>query len=339
MRVAGAQVARHTHRVRVAVIACALALTGARVANARPAEPPSEAPADPERSELWRNVIEPHADEIDTIMKRVREDISGAERGVSSEYDPLGTRQQALFRDAYGMLRYAHKLSPQNLDVLALLGRTADELGYTRQAIEADTAYLELAPESARGEVAGRLGMIDVRTGKLDDAIRQLRLAQSAVGTPTGNQFQVALAFAMAARGQMTEAIELLVADAGTTPSYSYENTLSSFALAVLYDRDEQRGAAFEVLDHMQSAMQTGYAQTVIQALSIMRFAPAEDRAYFEALLYESAGMYAEARIEWALYAAIPDAAWRARALEHIAALDADRRAAKPKPTPPRRHP
>ena len=33
--------------------------------------------------------------------------------------------------------RYARKLQPDNVDVLRLLAQTSDELGYTRQAIEA----------------------------------------------------------------------------------------------------------------------------------------------------------------------------------------------------------
>ena len=63
-----------------------------------------------------------------------------------------------------------------------------------------------------------------------------------------------------------------------------------------------------------------------------MRFAPAEDRHYFYGLLYESAGNYVEARAEWALYAASGESPWRARALDHIHAIDAQRTAPKAKP-------
>ena len=54
-----------------------------------------------------------------------------------------------------------------------------------------------------------------------------------------------------------------------------------------------------------------------------LRFAPAEDEYYYQALLYEALGAYTEARAEWSLYAAVPDAPWRHRALEHVRALDA----------------
>jgi hypothetical protein len=75
-----------------------------------------------------------------------------------------------------------------------------------------------------------------------------------------------------------------------------------------------------------------------------MRFAPAEDQHYYQALLYEVMGNYTEARAEWALYAAA-DMPYRARALEHIAAIDSLRRApaqgpgTAPVPRRYRRHP
>jgi hypothetical protein len=43
-------------------------------------------------------------------------------------------------------------------------------------------------------------------------------------------------------------------------------------------------------------------------------------------MVFEATGEYIEARAAWALYAAIPDAQWRRRALDHIHAIDAQRR-------------
>ncbi|HEY5952271.1 MAG TPA: hypothetical protein VIV40_42530, partial [Kofleriaceae bacterium] len=103
--------------------------------------------------------------------------------------------------------------------------------------------------------------------------------------------------------------------------------TLVSFALAVQYDRDEQRGAAFEVLDKMQNTLQGQLGAMVQNVLAGMRFAPAEDRHYYYGLLYEAAGHYTEARAEWALYAAAGNLPYRRRALEHIEAIDELRRA------------
>ena len=61
--------------------------------------------------------------------------------------------------------------------------------------------------------------------------------------------------------------------------------------------------------------------------LARMPFVPAEDLHYFRGLLYEAEGHYAEARAEWALYAAAGNPPFRGRALDHIAAIDAQRSA------------
>jgi hypothetical protein len=133
----------------------------------------------------------------------------------------------------------------------------------------------------------------------------------------------------------MAEAIDVLANDIPAQVQY-YPNELAlvSFALAVQYDRDEQRGAAFEVLDRMQNVLQGQLVAMVQNVLAAMRFAPAEDRHYYYGLLYEAAGHYTEARAEWALYAAAGDPSYRRRALEHIAAIDALRRAPASDPTP-----
>ncbi len=229
-------------------------------------------------------------------------------------------------RYAYGLLRRAHQLSPDNTDVLSLLGSTADDLGKTRQAIEALEGCIRLqGPEHAGSEVTDRLGTIYLRLGKLDDAVRWLRYAMDPLAGSSSPAVAVHLATALAARGQMSDAIDVL---SNTLPPaastyYKDEVTMVSFALAVHYDRDEQRGAAFEILDRMQAALQQELGQLVQRSLAEIRFAPPEDEYYYQALLYEALGAYTEARAEWSLYAAVPDATWRHRALEHVHALDA----------------
>ena len=213
------------------------------------------------------------------------------------------------------------------------LGRAADATGHTREAIDALTTYLSLVdPAKANTEAAGRLGIIYLRLGELDDAIRYLRLGLHPLKEPVDGQITVALADALVARGEMTGAIETLVDALAATGGnyYSREASLVAFSLAVMYDRDDQRSAAFEILDHMQTAMQTSYPTELQQVLGAQALAVPDDEPYYLALFYESVGLYAEARTEWTIYAAIPDAPWRARALEHVVALDDQRRSAKP---------
>jgi tetratricopeptide (TPR) repeat protein len=316
------------------VAALALAPGGAA---ARVVRRPPPAPR-PRVHDFWREVAEPHADEIALVIGKVRLAIAQAEQAQTGENDPLGAGQAKLLDDAYGMLRYARRLAPRAAPVLLLLGEVADDLGHTRQAREALRAYLELAgaPGAAasdpRGalEATGRLGLIAQRLGE-DEAEHQLRAGLLPVDDPrqpTGlaGEVLIALAGELAARGDTGAAIELLASAVPvTTTSYGADATLATFALAVTYDRDEQRAAAFEVLTRLQGALGGSYGPMLAAALARVRFAPAADALYYQALLDESAGMLTEARAQWALYAASGAPRYRQRALGHVAAIDAIR--------------
>ncbi|HEU4728161.1 MAG TPA: hypothetical protein VFT22_09740 [Kofleriaceae bacterium] len=296
-------------------------LLAAAPVSAKPVAPPA-APDDD--GDFWRDVIEPHGATVTGIVERARKAIEKAGEAGDAAVD---LRVRAL-GEAYGMLRYARTLSPDNVEVLGLLGTAADELGRTRQAIEALEACVRVqGPEQAGTEVTGRLGMIYLRLGKLDDAVRWLRLAQGPIAVAGNAVPTVHLATALAARGNMSDAIDVLTGALPSQTSYFTDPvTLVSFALAVHYDRDDQPGAAFEVLDRMSGALQQELPRMTQHALATMRFAPAEDQYYYQAMLYEALGDYIEARAEWALYASIADAPWRRRALDHIKAIDAQRR-------------
>jgi hypothetical protein len=323
-------------------LACALtavaALTG--IASADMEVMPPQPQIDPDRGNFWRDMLAPHKDEVDMILAKARQAINTADMALYSDYDPTGLERARFYREVYGMLKYARKLAPDNIEVLRMLALCADEHGKTREAIEALQAAIDIAGmENAGIEVTGRLGIIYLRLGKLEEAIRYLRAAQVPVsaGQPLTAQIVVHLSHALAARGQMSEAIDVL---ANNIPPqvqyYPNELTLVSFALAVQYDRDEQRGAAFDILDKMENTLQGQLGAMVQNVLAGMRFAPAEDRHYYYALLYEAAGHYTEARAEWALYAAAGEPPYRRRALEHIAAIDALRRAPRADGVSPR---
>jgi len=307
------------------IVAVALAAGRAEATPAAPAAPSTNT------SEFWSEVIEPHAAEINRLVARAR---TLLERRGSD--DEPATRL-AVIGDAYGMLRYARRLSPENTSVLGLLGAAADELGRTRQALDALEACVRIQGlERAGADVTGRLGAIYLRLGRFDDAIRLLRYAQGPVAVPDNAVAAVQLATALAARGKMADAIDVL--GNALPPRMSYPSdplTLVGFALAVQYDRDEQPAAAFEALDKLRALLQQEVGAAVQRAISLVRFAPAEDEYYYRALLYEVLGHYAEARTEWLLYASVSDAAWRPRALAHAAALDAERRIVRPPPAAP----
>ncbi len=287
--------------------------------------------------DFWLEVIEPNGTEVATVLGHARNVLRQVDDALASDADWAAEQRVKFYRDAYNLLRYARSLSPENTEVLSLLGRAADELGNTREAIEALEASVRiLGIDAAGAEVTGRLGAIYLRLGERDTAIRYLRAAHGPVSVSTAPAL-VHLASALAARGEITAAIETLqsVLTASTLGYSGSESALVAFSLAVIYDRDEQRSAAFEVLDHMQAALPQQYWPQVHGELVKLRFAPAEDQHYYLGLLYESLGHYVEARAEWALYAATSDSPWRARALDHVAAIDAQRRAKPGKPVVP----
>lgn len=284
-------------------------------------------------------MIDPNADEVASIVTKVRELMSRPDHALNGDTDWAVDARAKFFRDAKNMLVHARKLSPQNTEVLALLGRASDELGDTKGAIEALEACVRVTGlDKIPIDVAGRLGAIQLRIGDIDAALKWLRLAQAPL-SPVSAPAIVHLATALAERGDTAKAIDTLVS--AIPPSmlgnFSNDVTLASFALAVVYDRDEQRAAAFAVLDQMQSGLGQQYGVFVQNELVKLRFPHAEDLHYYRGLLYESIGQYVEARAEWAHYAAAGDTPWRARALAHVRAIDAQRRAnpgAPPTPQP-----
>jgi tetratricopeptide (TPR) repeat protein len=314
----------------VAVLTLLVAMRG----EAKPEVVPEPTPTpDPDRGNFWREITEPHKEEVNLILYKARQALAQADGSMAADYDPTGEGRLKIYREVNGMLRYARRLAPDNLDVLRLLAQSADGLGKTRQALEALHAAIDLVgAEKAGPEITGHAGEIYLRLGQLDDAIRYLRVAQGPLvpNQPASAQVLIHLSNALAQRGQMADAIDVLANSLPANPPfYSNEMQLVAFALAVQYDRDEQRGAAFEVLDHLSTAVQGQLGPIMVAVLSQLRFAPAEEQQYYLGLLYEVIGHYAEARAEWALYAAA-DTQFRRRALDHIAAIDAQRHAPVP---------
>jgi tetratricopeptide (TPR) repeat protein len=328
---------RHTSVVRAAATIVALLLS-AHGAAAEVMDIPAAPAADPDRGNFWRDMLWPHKDEVDSILLKVQQAITNADMGLYADYDPSGLERLRFYREMFGPIRHARKLAPDNVDVLRNYAIVADELGKTREAMDALHAAIDLVgTEKAGGEITGRLGMIYLRLGKVDDAIRYLRTAQGPIygGRTTTAHVIVHLAHALASQGQMSEAIDVLSnALPANIQYYANEIALASLALAVHYDRDEQRGAAFDILDRMQSGLQGQLGTLGFAALATMRFTPAADRHYYYGLLYEAVGNITEARTEFALYASSGESPYRRRALEHVTALDVLRRSPPPLATP-----
>lgn len=321
-----------TSVLRIATLAMVLA-AGFVPADAKPRAPVHRIAPE---ADFWREVIEPHGDEVRELVQKAKYAIKVADDALQSDAEWAVDQRMRYYDDAFHLMRYARTLSPANTDVLTVLGRAADEVGKTRVAIDALETCARLLGDKVTPDVVGRLGAIHLRMGEHDAAIRWLRLAQGG-NTITRGETALALvhlANALAARGDVPAAVDVLVnaMPPASNGYYSNELTLVTFTLGMIYDRDEQRAAAFEVLDRMKTGLSTQFGQQVQTSLATMRYAPAEDQHYYLGLLYEIQGQYVEARAEFATYAASGDTPWRGRALQHVHAIDAQRREAKIKP-------
>ncbi|MCA9676051.1 MAG: hypothetical protein KC464_13515, partial [Myxococcales bacterium] len=324
-----------------------LALAGLAVLSATPR--PARAdyavdyapPPKPPEDDFWREVVEPHGDQIRVVLEKVDQIWNQVVSWQNYDAgDPTGELRQRVLDDAWGMLKYARRLDPTRRDVLERMGRIGEESGRTQAAIEALQAYVALLPpeEDPPAEISLRLGRSMLRAGRAEDAMRHLRAAASPAGI--GAQALAALGEALMQTGRTADAIDALSPNLGQQYSYYWQNETVqlAFTLAVAYDRDEQITAAFGVLEDMRNQLATEYANRIQQSLAALPLVPARDREYFLALFYESEGYLQEARTEWLHYAEGGDGApFRGRALDHVAAIDqllAERleAAAKPKP-------
>jgi tetratricopeptide (TPR) repeat protein len=315
------EISRHTCSVlRAALLGLAIA---AATAHADDKPQPRSGSGEPT---FWRDVLYPHRDEVDTVLARCRTALDELDTAELADAAPPAAARRQLAVELEGALRYARKLEPDNSDVLQMLGRVADEAGDARVARDALSDLVNRVGEDHAGaDALDRIGAAAIDAGHYDDAIHALRLAQVSVYTsvPAGAHALVHLATALALAGRNAAAIDVL-GDA-LPPQASFEPNelaLVGFALAVQYDRDEERSAAFDILDRMKQQLGDQLAPSLQNALARMRFAPAEDELYYRALMAEVIGDWSEARTEWLLYAADDAAPYRRRAIDHAHAID-----------------
>ena len=299
---------------RAAPIVSALAL-----ALARPVA------ADQPRTDesFWLDVAQPHHDEVASLLERCE---AGVKVFDEADTPPPANARRAAMHEIEGVLRYARTLEPDSTEVLRLLARVADEAGDAREEASALHALVALVGEEHAGaDALDRIGVAAIDAGRLDEAVHVLRIAQGPVeiSEPASAPVLVHLATALALAGRTGDAIDVLANEVSSNQAFDpTEQMIVAFALAVQYDRDEQRGAAFDVVDRMKVSLGDQLGTSLEASLARIRFAPAEDERYYRALMDEVVGDYSEARTEWLLYAADEGARYRRRALDHARALD-----------------
>lgn len=332
--VAGRAESFHTPGVKVYALAAPL---GAMLALAV-LEPAAVAIADDERdrdepaageemgkSTLWERIAAPNEREIRVILRHARGLYERASLDVGHPEDDR-TRDR-LLADARGMLRHGHKLAPGNMDVVALLARVDAAAGNTGEALAGYRTYMEKQPaRQISAELCVEYGALQARLGQTEGGLatleRCIELPGSRRARDGGQQRSRALVLLSMLHPMLhrsDRAITVLHRHAGPTG-----DMLVHFALAVAYDKDEQITRAYDVLQRELDGMKDemiffGLTERVLAQV----FAPAAERHYFMALLYETRGLLPEARAEWLAYVRSGDAArYRKRASKHIAAID-----------------
>ena len=309
---------------------------------------------------FWSWLMDPHSAEIRLILRKEAE-LEKKRLRTESPYDYTGTfsaqraeTRRHLLAEAEGMLRYALRLEPHQLEVERALAVVLDE-NQRPGAQAALERYLgDLVPGQAASsdvaDVRNRLAQWYARQRRWEDAARQLRLALG-VRVPdrkTRIEATLLLSSIYMNTGRLPEAIDLL-RSANPAPSYTWgADYLTPFALAVAYDRDEQITRAHDVLERLASNQEALSHALMDQSSPPDRnpLIPTIETHYFRGLQYEALGFLPEARVEWVAYARTPGAPYRARALQHVADIDrmlkqaeAQGTPSKKPPPPPRHHP
>ena len=319
---------------------------------------PARGAADPPRAgggtapdqDFWGWLLEPHKPEVDLVLRKAAGNRNEALR--RSPYDSYqgydaawATRRRELLADAEGMLRYALELQPDSPRLLRELAIVTDERGRpsAREHLE---RYLAVeSPDRSTADARMRLGRWYARERRFGEAIAQLRLALG--GRPDARTALAArqlLALVYMQTGRLAEAIDLLRGGlVGGHPPGALPDYATPYLLAVAYDRDEQITLAHQTLEQIARLSPDALSQVLIdQHGNRLEVLPGWERHYLAALQFEVLGQLVEARAEWLAYLRWDEAPYRARARQHLVAVErmlrdqATGRAARP--APPRPH-
>lgn len=322
---------------RLAALVIALASVPA-AADMMPAPPPP--PPDP--ADFWARVLHPHAREVGETLQQ----LEIALRQLDDPYGATDRSRVELVRSGVRLARYARTLDPGEPDVVYFAGAFADAAGRALEAERLLAQYLKSAPAGARrADALVRIGRIALRQGRAPAAVDLLRQAAAQVSDRfTMVRARIALAHALEATGDVGAAVATLRELNEQVPLDGDPASVAGHvALAVIYDRDQQITAAFDVLLRLRTAMDSEYVRLADDALRAFPPPFAIDAHYYRALVYETwPYLTVEANRAWRAYEASggpPDLVARAaahrEALERT--LEAERRPARP--ARPRRHP
>lgn len=301
---------------------------------------PAPPPRVPEPADFWSRVLHPHAREVGETLQQ----LEIALRQLDDPYGATDRSRVELVRNGVRMARYARTLDPRDPDVVYFGGAFADAAGRALEAERLLSLYLRDAPAGARrADALVRIGRIALRQGRAAAAVDLLRQAAAQVSDRfTMVRARIALAHAYEATGDVGAAVATLRELNEQVPLDGDPASVAGHvALAVIYDRDQQITAAFDVLVRLRTAMDSEYVRLADDALRAFPPPFAIDVHYYRALVYETwPYLTVEAHRSWRAYEAgggPPDLA--ARAAAHRQALERVLEAERRPPPRPRRHP
>jgi Tfp pilus assembly protein PilF len=298
---------------------------------------PTPPPPPPSPGDFWYEVLHPNAGQVAELVQQ----LAMMQRQLDDPYGATDRGRIELVRAGYRVARFTRTLDPDDADVQYYSGVFADFAGRTLEAERQLTAYVATAPSGAqRADALLHLGRIALRQGRVDDAVTQLRQA----ATQPSDRFTevratIALAHALEANGDVAAATAALNRLIDQVPLDGDPASVAAHvALAVIYDRDEQITAAFDVLTRLRTTLNTEYIRLCDDALRAFPPPLAMDLHYYRALVYETwVYLTAEALASWRAYerSGAPRGA-RGRAADHRRALELEQARLRPRPGGPR---
>ncbi len=304
--------------LRLVLALAVVATTGVARADRMPS-PPYVAPAD--HDDFWRDVVHPHADEVAELQRNLAMTL----RSIDDPYGE-GNRSE-MVQSGLRMARYARQLDPDDLDALYYAGAFSDEAGRAIAAERLLVDYLARAPAGVlRADALLRIGRIALRQRRVPDAITALRRSISQTAErATSIKAHIALAHALEASGDVGAAVAVLRELNDAVPIDGDPSTVIGYlALAVLYDRDEQITAAFDVILRLKTALDNDYSRWAEEAVRLFPPPVAADLHYYRAMAYETTQINrTEARAEWFAFERVAGKRGAgARAHDHRVAID-----------------
>lgn len=298
--------------VGAALLVATAALTVAAPARAHAADGEAFEP----RAGFWERVGAPHRAEVDALVRQAEELMLRANAGADRM-----TKAEAVLRRAVALQPEDHRATLLLGDVLAAMGRPADAVKTLEQARRLATTPAE---EAACWH---RLAVERSKLGQYAQAIADYD-RELASGNGDGATYSNVAELLMAL-GRLDEAADRyreairVDEESGDRRTRAASLALSYYGLGVALDRDEQPGAAREMigralsldphLTRLLGAQQPG---------SDVFFLPPGDVDYYIALALEVAGRRQEAEATFRLYVLKqPKSQWLKRARAHLAAL------------------